>query len=54
MVQYLLDMPSVRVNYLDEMTGMTGLAATAAAGHKTIAQLLIQSGARYLELKKII
>jgi len=45
-VEYLLDVPSVTPDYVDTLTGMTGLAATAASGHKTIAQLLIQRGAR--------
>ncbi len=46
LVEFLLSMPSIDLNSLDPLTGMTALAAAAEAGHRQILLTLLQRNAR--------
>ena len=44
--EFILDVPGVSVNHLDPLTGLTCLAAAAAAGCRPLVNLLVSQGAR--------
>ena len=44
--EYLLDLGCVVLERVDDLTGMTCLAASAASGHKQLVQLFLKHGAR--------